>query len=215
MRKEIFGDLQKAMIDYDAELSKNLAQKSIKEGIDPIETINVLTKSIAEIGDKFEKFELFLPDLMLAANTMQTAIGPLEEHLKKKGLKRPSIGKVVIGTVFSDLHSIGKCMVATLLVASGFDVIDLGVDVESKKFIEAVKNYNPDILAMSSILTTTAPEQERVISALIDSGLRDNIKIMVGGGPITEEFARSIGADGYEPTATLAVKLAKRLIKNN
>jgi len=215
MKDKIFSDLQKAMIEYDEELAKNSAQKSIEEGINPIDTINVLTEAITEIGDKFEKGELFLPDLMLAAKTMQLAIVPLEADLKKKGLKRQSIGKVVIGTVYGDLHSIGKSMVVTLLSANGFEAIDLGVNVEAKKFIEAVKKYNPDILAMSSLLTTTAPEQERVISALKDIGMRDKIKIMIGGGPITEEFANNIGADGYEPTATLAVKLAKNLVKNN
>ena len=215
MKDQIFNSLQKAMFEYDEESAKNLAEEAIREEIDPIETINILTKSIGEIGNKFEKEELWLPDLMLAAKTMQTAIKPLEAEIKKKGIKRQSVGKIVIGTVYGDLHSIGKSIVATLLAANGFEVIDLGVNVEAGKFIEAVNKYNPDMLAMSALLTTTAPEQQRIISAFEDEGIRDRIKIIVGGGPITREFADNIGADGYEPTAPLAVKLAKGLMKNS
>jgi len=213
MKDRILGDLKKAMFEYNELAAVSLTEESIKEGIDPIETINTLTQSITEIGNKFEKGELWLPDLMLAAKTMQSAIVPLEEEIKKRGLKRESIGKIVIGTVFGDIHSIGKNMVLTLLVANGFEVIDLGVNIEAKTFIKAVKENNPDILAMSALLTTTAPEQERVILALKEEGIRDKIKVIVGGGPITKEFAEGIGADGYEPTAPLAVKLARSLLK--
>ena len=213
MKDRILGDLKKAMLEYNELTAVSLTEESIKEGIDPIETINTLTQSITEIGNKFEKGELWLPDLMLAAKTMQSAIVPLEEEIKKRGLKRESIGKIVIGTVFGDIHSIGKNMVLTLLVANGFEVIDLGVNIEAKTFIKAIKENSPDILAMSALLTTTAPEQERVILALKEEGIRDKIKVIVGGGPITKEFAEGMGADGYEPTAPLAVKLAKSLLK--
>jgi len=213
MKDRILGDLKKAMFEYNELAAVSLTEESIKEGINPIETINTLTQSITEIGNKFEKGELWLPDLMLAAKTMQSAIVPLEEEIKKRGLKRESIGKIVIGTVFGDIHSIGKNMVLTLLVANGFEVIDLGVNIEAKTFIKAIKENSPDILAMSALLTTTAPEQERVILALKEEGIRDKIKVIVGGGPITKEFAEGIGADGYEPTAPLAVKLARSLLK--
>jgi len=212
MKEEIFNSLKIAMKNYNSEDATALAMKSIEEKINPLETVNTLTESIAEIGNRFERGELFLPDLMMAAKTMRSAIVPLEEDIKNKGLKRETVGKVVIGTVFGDLHDIGKGMVATMLNANGFEVVDIGVNVDSKKFLEAIKKYNPDVLAMSSLLTTTAPEQERVIKALKDDGSRDKVKIMIGGGSITEDFAEKIGADGYEPTAPLAVKLAKRLI---
>lgn len=215
MKQNIFKELYNALINYDEVLVKNLAIESIKEGIDPIETISVLTKGISEVGDKFQKGELWLPDLMLAAKTMGSGMGPLQNEIEAKGIKRTAIGKVLIGTVFGDLHSIGKGMVSTLLSANGFEVIDLGVNVDSKKFIDAIQKYNPDILAMSALLTTTAPEMERVIKALNETGTRDKIKIMVGGGPITQEFAERIGADGYEPTAVLAVSLAKKFLNIN
>jgi len=212
MKEEILNGLKAAMVNYNSENAKIFAIKSVEEKINPLETVRILTESIAEIGDRFEKGELFLPDLMMAAKTMQSAISPLEDDIKSKGLKRETVGKVVIGTVFGDLHDIGKGMVATMLNANGFEVVDLGVNVDSTNFLKAIKEHKPDLLALSSLLTTTAPEQERIIKALKDAGIRDKVKIMVGGGPITEDFAERIGADGYEPTAPLAVKLAKRLI---
>ena len=213
MKNKIFNDLSKAMTEYEEITAKNLTEESLKKMIDPNETMEILIYSISEIGDKFDKGELWLPDLMMAAKTMKIAMLPLEEEIRKRGLKKHLAGKIVIGTVFGDLHTIGKTMVATLLTANGFEVIDIGENVDAKRFIEAVHENNPDILAMSALLTTTAQEQEKVIIALKNAGMRNKIKVMVGGGPITREFAEKIGADGYEPTATLAVKLAKKLIK--
>lgn len=215
MKKQLFKDLKESMFKYNDELAKKLAEESINEKINPLETVGVLTKSIAKIGEEFEKGDLWLPDLMMAANTMKHAMGPLDEEIKKKGLHKETVGKVVIGTVYGDLHDIGKGMVSTMLNANGFEVIDIGINVDSKKFIEAIKKHKPNILAMSALLTTTAPEQERVIKALKDSGIRNQIKVIVGGGSITQEFADRIGADGYEPTAPLAVKLAKKLADIN
>ncbi len=212
MKDNIFTGLREAMFNYDDKKVKKLTEESIKEGVNPIETVNILTEAIDKIGNRFERGELFLPDLMLGAKTMQEAMDLLKEEIKEKGLKLKTIGKVVIGTVFGDLHNIGKSMVATMLNANGFEVIDLGINIDSKTFIKAIKKNNPDILAMSALLTTTAPEQERVIKALVEEGIRNKIKVMIGGGPITQEFADKIGADGYEPTAQLAVKLAKKLV---
>ena len=212
MKDNIFKGLREAMFNYDDKKVKKLTEESIKEGVNPIETVNILIEAINKIGNRFERGELFLPDLMLGAKTMQEAMDLLKEEIKEKGLKLKTIGKVVIGTVFGDLHSIGKSMVATMLNANGFEVIDLGINIDSKTFIKAIKKNNPDILAMSALLTTTAPEQERVIKVLVEEGIRNKIKVMIGGGPITQEFADKIGADGYEPTAPLAVKLAKKLV---
>ena len=213
MENSIFKDLKKQMFEYDEDKIKETILESLKRNISPLETIKVLTECISEIGDRFEKEELWLPDLMIAAKTMQVAIEPLELEIKKKGLKKESMGKVVIGTVIGDLHSIGKSMVATMLSAGGFEVIDLGVNVSSDAFIKSIKDYSPDVLAMSALLTTTASEQKKVITALEKEGLRNKVKIIVGGGPITKEFAEEIGADGYEPTAPLAAKLVKRLLQ--
>lgn len=213
MKDEIFSQINKALSENDENSVKFLAIQSISEGIDPLETMSILIKSITEVGEKFQKGELWLPDLMLAAKVMETAMLPLREEINQKGLKICSIGKVVIGTVYGDIHSIGKNMVSTLLCASGFEVVDLGVNVESKTFIEAIKKNNPDILAMSALLTTTALEQKKVVDFLIKEGLRDHVKVIVGGGPISSDFAKDIGADGYSPTAPGGVQLAMKLIR--
>jgi methanogenic corrinoid protein MtbC1 len=136
----------------------------------------------------------------------------LEEELKRMDVKRETLGTVVAGTVFGDIHSIGKSMVCTLLTAGGFEVHDLGVNIKAEEFLEAVEKYQADILAMSALLTTTAIEQRKVIDVLKAKGIREKVKVMVGGGAITAEFAKSIGADGYDPTAPGAVELARRLV---
>jgi len=206
---EILQNLSKAIQEYDIEKAKSLSIKAIEDRIDPIKAINVLTETIRVIGDSFGRGELWLPDLVGATSAMQAAMPILEEQIKKSGKSRQSLGKVVIGTVLGDIHSIGKDMVATLLVAGGFEVINLGVDISADQFITAIKQHNPSILAMSSLMTTTAPEQSKVISMLKQEGLRDKVKIIVGGGAITQAFASQIGADGYGPAATDALDLAK------
>ena len=188
-------------------------KKAVEMGIDPLEALDVMTVAIREIGDAFGRGELWLPDLVGASDAMQSAVPVLEEEIKKRGENRESIGIVVIGTVFGDIHSIGKTMVATLLTAAGFEVHDVGVNVHAKKFVEAIKENNANILAMSALMTTTCVEQENVIKTLKEDGIRDKVKVMVGGAAVTEEFAETIGADGYDPTAPGAVELAKRLVE--
>ena len=153
-----------------------------------------------------------LPDLVGAADAMQAAMPIIEEELKRTGAKREAMGIVVAGTVFGDIHSIGETMVCTLLVAGGFEVHDLGVNIKAEEFLEAIEKYQANILAMSALLTMTAPEQRKVIDALKEKGIREKVKVMVGGGAITADFAKSIGADGYDPTAPGAVELARRLV---
>jgi methanogenic corrinoid protein MtbC1 len=143
---------------------------------------------------------------------MQAAMPLIEAELRKTGAKRESLGTVVVGTVFGDIHSIGKAMVCTLLTAGGFEVHDLGVNIKAEEFIEAIDEYKADVLAMSALLTMTAAEQRKVIDTLKERGIREKVKVMVGGGAITADFAESIGADGYDPTAPGAVGLAKRLL---
>jgi corrinoid protein of di/trimethylamine methyltransferase len=212
MSAEVLENLKKAVIEYDGETAANWARKAIQGKIDPIKALDAMTVAIRQVGDAFGKGELWLPDLVGAADAMSSAIPIIEEEINRVGARRESLGAVVIGTVYGDIHSIGKTMVATLLTAHGFAVNDLGINVTAEDFVEGIKKYSANILAMSSLMTTTAPEQRKVIETLKEEGLRDKVKIMVGGGAITQEFADSIGADGYDPTAAGAVKLASSLI---
>jgi len=212
MSGEVLENLRKAIIEYDSAGAASWARKAVQEKIDPIKALDTMTAAIKQVGDGFARGELWLPDLVGAADAMTSATPIIEEEIKRRGAKRESLGTVVIGTVYGDIHTIGKTMVATLLTADGFVVNDLGINVTAENFVEGVKRYRPDILAMSALMTMTAPEQKKVIATLKKEGLRDKVKIMVGGGAITQEFADSIGADGYDPTAPGAVKLARRLI---
>ena len=212
MSTEVLENLKKAIVEYDSEEAANLARRAIQEKIDPIKTLAAMTAAIRQVGDGFGKGELWLPDLVGAADAMTSATPIIEEEIKRRGITRESLGTIVIGTVYGDIHTIGKTMVATLLTAEGFVVNDLGINVTSERFVEGIKKYKADILVMSALMTMTAPEQRKVIETLKKEGLRDKVKIMVGGGAITQEFANSIGADGYDPTAPGAVKLARKLI---
>jgi corrinoid protein of di/trimethylamine methyltransferase len=208
----IFENLKKAIVEYDSERAVGLAKEVIEKKINPMKALDAMTEGIRQVGDGFGRGELWLPDLAGAADAMSSAMPIIEEEIKRTGAERASLGTIIAGTVFGDIHSIGKTMVCTLLTAEGFEVHDLGVNIKAEEFLEAAKKYNADILAMSALMTMTAPEQKKAIEYLKKEGLRDKIKIMVGGGAITEEFAQEVGADGYDPTAPGAVKLARRLI---
>jgi corrinoid protein of di/trimethylamine methyltransferase len=211
-QKGILDNLRKAVFEYNVDLAQESAQQAIEKGIDPVEALNAMTVAIREIGDAFGRGELWLPDLVGASDAMQGATPVLEEEMKRKGAHRESLGVVVAGTVFGDIHSIGKTMVSTLLTAAGFQVEDLGVNVKAETFIEAVKEHDADLIAMSALMTTTMTEQEKVIDALKKGGIRERVKVMVGGAAVTDEFAEEIGADGFDPTAPGAVELAKNLL---
>ncbi len=212
MSIEILENLKKAILDYAPEEAASWANKAVQEKIDPGEALRAMTVAIRQIGDGFGRGELFLPDLIGGADAMTAAMPIIEEEIKRTGAKRESLGTVVIGTVYGDIHTIGKTMVATLLTAEGFVVHDLGINITADQFIEGIRGYKPDILAMSALMTMTAPEQKKVIETLKKEGLRDKVKVMVGGGAITQEFANNIGADGYDPTPPGAVKLARKLL---
>jgi methanogenic corrinoid protein MtbC1 len=205
-------NLKSAILDYDPDASALCAQKAVAEGIPPAEILAAMTDAIREVGEGFNKGDLFLPDLVGAADAMGAATPIVDEAIKRSGAKTQSAGTVVIGTVFGDIHTIGKTMVATLLQAEGFTVHDVGINVTAEQFLDSVRTFKPDILAMSALMTMTAPEQRKVIEQLKAQGLRDSVKIMVGGGALTQEFADTIGADGYDPTAPGAAKLARRLV---
>lgn len=209
---EILENLKNAVLEYNSEGAANWTTKAIEEGIDPIKVNNALTEAIRQIGDAFGRGELFLPELVGGTEAMQSAMPIIEEKIEETGGKRETLGTVVIGTVYGDIHSIGKDMVSTLLIARGFEVKDIGVNVSAERFIEAIREYKADILSVSALMTVTAPEQKKIIETLKKEGLRDKIKIMVGGGAITEEFAKNIGADRYGATASDAVELARELM---
>ena len=204
--------LKSAILDYDPEAAAESARKAVEAGIAPSEILSAMTDAIREIGEGFNRGDLFLPDLVGAADAMSAATPVVEEEIRRSGAHTQSAGSVVIGTVYGDIHTIGKTMVATLLQAEGFTVHDVGINVTAEQFVDSVRTFKPDILAMSALMTMTAPEQRKVIESLRAQGLRDGVKIMVGGGALTQEFADTIGADGYDPTAPGAAKLARKLV---
>jgi len=209
---QIYESLKKSVLEYDADGAERYARQVVDEGLDPIAALDAISEAMQVVGEGYESGELWLPDLVGAADVSQKALPILEEEIRRRGQKAKSLGTVVVGTVSGDIHTIGKSMVGVLLVAAGFRVIDVGADVATGKFVDAVKENDADILALSALLTTTALEQGKVIEALKEAGLRDKVKIMVGGGAITQGFADSIGADGYGATAPGAVELAKSLL---
>lgn len=208
----VFIDLRRAILEYNRELGINCANKIVTEKLDLMAAIDVMTEAIRQVGDGFARGELWLPDLVGAGEVMSSVMPLIEKEIKKQGKTRETLGIVVIGTVSGDIHSIGKSMVASLLSAEGFEVHDMGVNVCPEDFISALKEFDAELIAMSALLTTTAQEQKKVIDILNEEGLREKVKIIVGGGAINQEFADSIGADGYDPTAPGGVKIARRLL---
>jgi corrinoid protein of di/trimethylamine methyltransferase len=206
--------LRSALLSFDEEKFMEAVKKSLEANINPLEIINVITDALQEIGRKFEEGEIFLVHLVTAGEMVKKAVSEyIEPSLKKARMERKPLGKVVIGTVAGDIHDIGKNIVATLLFSAGFEVIDLGKDVPVEEFIKAVKEHKPDVLGLSALLTTTMPVQKEVIEALKKNGLRDKVKVIVGGAPVTAQWAEQIGADGYAENGVAAVKLVKKLLK--
>ena len=178
---------------------------------DPMDVLEDLIDGLREVGELFNEGQLFLTDMMASAETFQEAMTQLTPLLGDK--KRESLGKIVIGTVKGDIHDIGKNIVKTMLEGNGFEVIDLGVDVPTDTFIKAIKEHSPDILVLSALLTTTMGEMKVIINGVSKSGLRDKVKIMVGGAPVSDRFERSIGADAYASNAGEAVNISKQIAK--
>ena len=212
MSEELYNKLAQAVIDGESEDAEALAQQALDQGVDPLACINEgLMKGIQEVGELFSKGDYFLPELIIGADTMKKALDILEPALVG-GQKRDVVGRVVLGTVVGDLHEIGKTLVGTMLTANGFQVTDIGVDKTPEEFIAAVKEADADIVGASALLTTTMLQQKRLIESLEAAGLRDKVKVMVGGAPVTESYAKEIGADGYAEDAISSVDLAFRLI---
>jgi trimethylamine corrinoid protein len=205
-------EIRKAVLDFDRKAVERLTRQALAEGADPLALFDAVRETITRVGEDFARGTLFLPHLVGAAEAMEGGMPLIMEEIRRRGETPRSLGTVAIGTVFGDIHSIGKTMVATMLAAAGYTVKDLGVNVPAADFVKAVVDGGVDVLAMSALLTTTVPEQRKVIGLLEEKGLRDRVKIIVGGGAIGQEFADEIGADGYDSTAPGAVGLVKRVL---
>lgn len=212
MTESILTEIKSAIKSYDSGLVRNLTEEALRKSIDPLIILDSFNDVLKEIGKFYQEGIIFLPELVGAASSVEAGMPLVIDEITKAGKQIKSLGKVAIGTVFGDIHSIGKAMVATLLTAGGFMVVDLGINVLAEKFVGIVEEGDIDILAMSALLTTTAPEQEKVMEILKKKSLRERVKIMVGGGAITQEFADSIGADAYGSSAPAAVDIAKKLL---
>jgi 5-methyltetrahydrofolate--homocysteine methyltransferase len=186
-------------------------QAALDAGIDPIVILNEgMIAAMKQVGKLFEDGEYFVPEMLIAARAMQSGLTLLKPRLVQSDYK--PVGKIVIGTVKGDLHDIGKNLVAMMLEGAAFEIVDLGVDVSPEKFLNAVKEHRPQLVGMSALLTTTMPGMKTTIDALKTAGLRDSVKVMVGGAPVTEAYAKQIGADAYAPDASRAASIAKTLV---
>jgi corrinoid protein of di/trimethylamine methyltransferase len=213
MSNEIFEAMKNSIINGEPEQAEELAKQAVAQGIDPLDAINLgYVPGVNFVGEQFAAGEMFLPELVVAGEAMKAAVAVLEPEFAKRGTERKVLGRVVIGTVEGDIHEIGKTLVATMLSASGFQVFDLGVDVPIMKFVEKAREVNADIVGMSALLTTTMTRQKDVIEALDDNGMRPKTKVIVGGAPVTQSWAKEIGADGYSEDAVGAVNVAKQLM---
>ena len=213
-KDDILERLRRAIKEYDVDQAKRCSQEAIEAKMDPTEVIKdgpaIVLK---EIGDKFANGELFLPELVAAAQAGEASIAVLNEEIAKRSQTRKTLGKYVIGTVAGDVHSIGKNIVATMLRVAGFDVTDLGVDVPTNVIIEKVKELKPEILGLSALLTTTMEEQREIMKRLTEEGLREKVKVMVGGAPVSPAWAKEIGADAVGFDAQDAVEKALKLLR--
>ncbi len=214
MTDEILAKITQSIIDGEPELTVDLTQQALAAGLEPLMIIKqALVPGMNIVGDKFANGEYFLPDLIISASGMENAMKVLEPELKARSQEVVTAGKVVIGTVQGDIHEIGKSLVGTMLSANGFQVFDLGVDVPVESFVEKVKETGANLVGLSALLTTTMSVQAKVVEALKKAGLRGQVKIMVGGAPVTKGWAEEIGADGYSEDAISAVELARRLVE--
>ena len=207
----LFDEMAQSVLDGEDEIAEALAQRALRDGVDPLTAINEgYIPGIDEVGEAFGDGRAFLPELVMAGRAMKAAIDVLEPELTKAGARRDELGTVVLATVKGDIHDIGKTLVATMLSAQGFTVIDLGVDVSADDLIATVREVGADVVGLSAMLTTTMSAQRTTIQAFEAAGLRDDVKILVGGAPVTSTWAADVGADGYGEDAPGAVAAAKR-----
>jgi len=212
-QKEILENLSLAIIEGDEDKAKEYANEVLQNKIDPLKAVEQgLSKGMVTLGERFEKGEVFLPDLLIAADAFNVAIELLKPAMEAQKKQVVKAGTVLIGTVNGDVHGIGKNIVAIVLEANGFVVVDIGVDNPSLKFIEEAQKVKADVIGLSSLMTTTMPAQKEVIDILKEMDLRKKYFVIVGGGPVTKEWADKIGADGYARSAFQAVEIVKKLL---
>jgi corrinoid protein of di/trimethylamine methyltransferase len=204
-------ELYEAVVSGNAKATQAITQQALADGVDPLKLVNeYMVPAMDEVGRRFEANEYFVPELLISARAMKASLELIRPLLVARGDK--PVGRVAIGTVKGDLHDIGKNLVASLLEGGGFEVIDLGVNVTPEKFIETVNAKQANIVAMSALLTTTMPSMKTTIDALKQAGVRNKVKVLIGGAPITQKYADEIGADGYSENAVGAVALAKKAV---
>jgi len=212
-QQEILENLSMAIIEGDEDKAKEYAKEVLIGKMDPLKAVEQgLSKGMITLGERFEKGEVFLPDLLIAADAFNIAIGVLKPAMEAQKKQVAKLGIVLIGTVNGDVHGIGKNIVAIVLEAYGFEVVDIGVDNPSLKFIEAAEKVKADVIGLSSLMTTTMPAQKEVIDILKEMNLRKKYLVIIGGGPVTKEWADKIGADGYAESAFQAVDMIKELL---
>lgn len=208
---ELIKRLFESVINGEKTQVEELVKELINLKMDAETILNKgLIAAMAEVGNRFECGDFYVPEMLIAARAMQSGLVLLKPFLTESGIK--STAKIVIGTVKGDLHDIGKNLVAMMLEGAGFEIVDLGTDVSPEKFVEAVRQHSPDLVGMSALLTTTMVNMQATVNALKEAGLRERVKIMVGGAPVTDGYANQIGADGYGADASRAVSLAKSLV---
>jgi 5-methyltetrahydrofolate--homocysteine methyltransferase len=200
-----------AVLEGDAPEAATQVQAALDAGIAASDILNKgCIAAMAEVGRLFEEGEMFVPEMLIGARAMQAGMNLLKPHLAEGEIT--SAGKVVVGTVAGDLHDIGKNLVGMMMEGAGFEIVDLGTDVSADDFVAAVKDHSPDLVGMSALLTTTMPSMTATVEALTEAGLRDEVKVMIGGAPVTQAFADEIGADGFAPDASSATRKAKELL---
>ena len=213
MTNDLFKRMSQAVIDGDSEAAGAAAREALAGGVDPLDAINLgFTPGMDVVGELYSTGEYFLPDLIMGGEAMKSALAVLEPVLQAAGQQRQVLGRIVLGTVKGDIHEIGKSLVGSMLAANGFEVFDLGIDVPSDQFVVRARELEADIVALSALLTTTMLYQREVVELLVEAGMRDRVKVMVGGSPVTQGWADQIGADGFAEDAANAVGVAKRLM---
>ncbi len=207
----LYERLSTAILEGDAEKAPKLVERALQDGLVPKDILDHgLVVGMNEVGVRFRAGEMFVPEVLMSADAMQASLAVLRPQLVASGAKL--IGKIVLGTVKGDLHDIGKNLVGMMCEGAGFEVIDLGFNVDPEKFMEAIKNHKPEIVGMSALLTTTMRAMAQTIKAIEEAGLRDQVKIMVGGAPVDSAFAQRIGADGYGSNGPAGADLAKKFV---
>ncbi len=212
-KQEILNNLSNAIVEGNEEAAKKSAQQAIDNGLDALKAVDQgLSKGMSVIGDRFETGEVFLPELLMASEAFKAAMEILNPVIEAGKQKVAKLGTFLLATVKGDQHNIGKNILSTVLETNGFDVVDIGIDQSTLNIIEAAKKSNVDFIGLSSVMTTSMPYQKEVIETLKEMGLRDEFFVLVGGGPVSQEWADEIGADGYGDTAVNAVEVAKNLL---